>query len=131
MNKRNDFTRLDLVFVIFFMFIAMALFVSCMNNLRYVDQRRQICLSNLKNLGMAWMMYADDNNQRICASTFDNEHNIEHNGAPPWCGSAYSGRIWVLRPEEEQIEAIKEGALWPYINNTSLYRCPAGMEGQW
>ena len=33
-------------------------------------------------------------------------------------------------PEGEQIAGIRAGALWPYLQELNLYRCPSGYPGE-
>jgi hypothetical protein len=91
--------------------------------------KRASCLSNLKQMTLAWNMYADENDDRLV------------NGATGY--SDYTGGDWATHKGElawintldnsswdRQIEGIKSGALWPYLRNEDIYRCPTGRRGQ-
>jgi prepilin-type processing-associated H-X9-DG protein len=85
---------------------------------------RAACLSNLKQLTMAWIMYADDNADKIPCSDVG------------WATAEYPGPWWVGWPVEVhqstanvtvaqwQDKCIKAGVLWPYIKDLKIYKCP-------
>jgi prepilin-type N-terminal cleavage/methylation domain-containing protein/prepilin-type processing-associated H-X9-DG protein len=114
----GGFTLIELLVVIAVIAILMAILMPALNNARE-QGKRVVCLSNLKQLGLAWVMYADDNNGKIVNS------DVSYTGNPPvttW---------WVHWPDKgsdstiEQWEiAIKKGQLWPYCRNVHLYKCP-------
>ena len=104
--------------------------------------KRTVCLSNLKQLTVAWHLFADDNDDRIV----NGEAYYEPGGAPaapvPTSGIHKGERYWTgndcasnfmlgeQRPQNIQIAAIKAGALYPYCGTEKLYRCPSGIRGQ-
>ena len=89
--------------------------------------RRTVCLSNLRTLSLAWVLYAEDYDGKIVNGTA----GLERADALPWTGRDWtSGNLsGELLPESEQIQAIRNGALWPYCKSQGIYRCPAGLSG--
>jgi len=75
------------------------------------------CCAKMKLL-LAWIMYADDNDGKIVSA---------HTGSGGWITWAPDT---MDTPEEEQIEGIKFGLLFPYCKNVKLYRCPTGLVGE-
>ena len=117
MNERRGFTLVELLVVIAIIALLMAMLIPALNRAREQGDRA-VCLSNLKQLTLAWIMYADDNDGDICAA------NVGH--------SDYG---WVARmdntdPIDVQIEAMKSGMLYPYCRILKLYRCPTGLLGE-
>jgi len=117
MNGRRGFTLVELLVVIAIIALLMAILMPVLNSAREQGDRA-VCLSNLKQLTLAWIMYADDNDGEICAA------NVGH--------SDYG---WVARmentdPIDVQIEAMKSGMLYPYCRNLKLYKCPTGLHGE-
>ncbi len=101
---------------------------------RVKDQaRRTMCLSNVRQLSIAWIMYADENNDKIVNGAAGADRG--GNGTP--VERAWTGRDWAdgyktgeQLSQQEQWSAIQRGALWPYCKNVAVYQCRAGRTGQ-
>ncbi len=125
MNKRDKgFTLIELLVVIAIIAVLMGILMPALNRARE-QGRRAACLSNLKQLQLAWLMYNDENDGKIV------------NGAggirtAPWVGACWAsdygsgGQL----DEEEQKHQIEIGALYPYVRNTKMYKCPTGTRGE-
>jgi len=89
--------------------------------------KRMVCLSNLRQLSLAWLIYALDNEGRIVngATGFSDQNMVwgDHTGELAWVHE-YSAD-WGLT-----IQGIQKGALWPYLQDARIYRCPTGPAGQ-
>ena len=86
--------------------------------------KRTICLTNLRQLTLAWTQYADDNGGFIV----NGAAGIFRPTEPPWVNTDWydpysSGH---LIPKDFREKAIKNGALWPYCKDLKLYHCPSG-----
>ncbi|UCD49918.1 MAG: hypothetical protein JSW27_20605 [Phycisphaerales bacterium] len=87
--------------------------------------KRAVCLSNLKQLTLAWARYADDHDGNLVNGDTGEYTDLFDHGTP-----------WVLRDwrssmtVEEKELAIHQGALFPYTGYLRLYRCPLGDSGQ-
>ncbi|MCX5646602.1 MAG: type II secretion system protein [Phycisphaerae bacterium] len=130
MRTQKAFTLIELLVVIAIIAILMAVLMPALKRAREGGKRAS-CLSNLKQLTLAWSMYADENDDRLV------------NGATGF--SNYSGGDWATHANElawidgfhpdpadwdAQIQDIKRGALWPYLRNEKIYACPTGRRGQ-
>jgi len=108
--KTRAFTLIELLVVIAIIAVLMAILIPSLSRAR--DHAKRIhCVSNLKTLSLAWFMYKDENDDKLVG------------------GHTTAGH-WVLSPSgnsiEDKKEAIRRGALFPYVNNTvDVYRCPA------
>jgi prepilin-type processing-associated H-X9-DG protein len=86
------------------------------------------CLNNLKQLQVAWQLYAEDDGDQICP----NQSVVTGNPANPslWTDplawTARSGS-WVLgNPQlDDSPRDIIEGVLFPYALSPGIYHCPA------
>jgi prepilin-type N-terminal cleavage/methylation domain-containing protein/prepilin-type processing-associated H-X9-DG protein len=117
MHKSKAFTLIELLVVIAVIAVLTAILMPALSRARE-QGRRVVCLNNLKQLTLAWVMYANDNDGKICAA------NVGH-----------SDDGWVARMEntdsiDDQIAAMKAGRLYPYCKDLQLYKCPTGIRGE-
>ncbi len=140
MKMQKAFTLIELLVVIAIIAVLMAILMPTLNRARE-QGRRAVCLSNLKQLGLAWNMYADENDEKIVngeaagsgnglAST-PSISNSRHPGEKWWVGGD-CGDFWNDEhlPRETQLNALRNGALYPYCKKETLYRCPTGVRGE-
>ena len=138
MNRRDGFTLIELLVVIAIIAILMAVLMPALNRARE-QGKRAVCLSNLKQLQLAWTMYADESDQRIVnGEAFGGGDGTApvptggiHNGERWWTGDDIAD-FWAgtSLPQEMQTRAIKAGALFPFTKKAKLYRCPTGVRGE-
>jgi len=129
MNKRKGFTLIELLVVIAIIALLMAILMPTLKRAREQGQRA-VCLSNLKQLGLAWILYADNNDDKLVSSEAGG--NWKNEFGEPWVGVTWAPG-WAQGehlPENDQIKGIKAGALWPYIKEVNLYKCPTGYRGE-
>ncbi len=145
MRVRKGFTLIELLVVIAIIAILMAILMPALNRVRE-QGKRIVCQSNLKNLTLGWIMYADENDGKIVngAGGF---HYFKGGGHTTdgsaggiieraWVGKGW-GDNWNNRnvhntgmTENEKRKGIREGALWPVIKDYGLYKCPTGRPGE-
>ncbi|MGA1979792.1 MAG: hypothetical protein ABSG99_04395 [Sedimentisphaerales bacterium] len=127
MIKRTGLTRIDLVVA-----VACAGFVLANAPVIVAGGRGraklEVCMANLRALTAAWSMYADSNGDKIV----NGAAGTPRPGEPAWVGKCWNDGYMEgkLLPVADQIEAIKAGALWPYLKNIGLYKCPSGYRGE-
>lgn len=140
MRKPKAFTLIELLVVIAIIAILMAILMPTLNRAKE-QAKRGACLNNLRQLQLAWIMYADENDDKLVNGETDNEsppgeirvstksfHNNEiYWGGRDWHDNYMSGGQ--LDPIT-QIRGIKAGALYPYVKNEKLYKCPTGIRGE-
>ena len=126
MNKRYGFTLIELLVVI--SIIAMLLAI-LMPSLGIVKRKAQgvICMSNNRQIGIAWFTHAEDNNSDVVNANTGTVSNpgwvlrpIDENGNVTWSNSA-SG---INCPIEDKIRGIEQGLLYPYIGDYKVFHCP-------
>ena len=125
-RERRAFTLIELLVVIAIIAVLMAVLMPALHRARE-QGRRAACLSNLKQLSLAWIMYADDNGDVLVngATGYGNQNMSwgDHTGEPAWVRGISTD--W-----DEALEHIRNGALWPYLKNEKIYRCPTGKKGE-
>jgi prepilin-type processing-associated H-X9-DG protein/prepilin-type N-terminal cleavage/methylation domain-containing protein len=75
------------------------------------------CMNNLKELQLAWIVYADDNNQLLPANQLF--VGTGPASSPPGC--------WVLGNAQMDLTSanIQQGVLFPYARSAAIYHCPS------
>ena len=127
MDKRRGFTLVELLVVIAVIAILMAILMPALRLARE-QGKRAVCLNNLKQLTLAWLVYTHENEDCMV----NGEAGGSRPGEEAWIGKCWHDdyRNGTLLPKAVQITAIMEGALWPYCSNIKLYRCPTGYRGE-
>jgi len=111
--KRNAFTLIELLVVIAIIAVLMAILMPSLRAAR--DQAKRVhCTSNVKTLTLAWLMYKDENNDKLVPAML--------------YGTLTTA--WVENPAgdtvEDKLEGIRAGLLFPYVSKTiEVYRCPS------
>jgi prepilin-type N-terminal cleavage/methylation domain-containing protein/prepilin-type processing-associated H-X9-DG protein len=138
-SKRKGFTLIELLVVIAIIAILLAILMPALSRVKE-QGKRAACLSNLKQLTLTWIMYADENDDRLV----NGEAYASGDGlAPIPTSGIHAGEQWWTGddcapgyqsgeqlPEEMQLRAIRAGSLYPYCKNVKLYRCPTGVRGE-
>jgi prepilin-type N-terminal cleavage/methylation domain-containing protein len=110
-HKRNGFTLLELLVVIGIIIALAGLLLPALTH-AHEEAKRVQCLSNLRQLTLAWLAYAGDNQRHFCSSE------------PPAMGNPTPPPTWCWINEGDDGNRVKDGILWPYLNNESVYLCP-------
>ena len=124
MDKPNGFTLVELLVVIAIIAVLMAILMPALHRARE-QGKRAVCLNNVKQLTLAWILYADDNDGKLV----NGMGGVDRSKEKAWVGMCRANGSEKL-PEDQQIIAIQEGALWPYCKVLKLYRCPTGFQGE-
>jgi len=127
MYKRRGFTLIELLVVIAIIALLMAILMPALNRARELG-RRTVCMGNLKQLALAWVMYADENRGDLVNGLA----GADDGGSPPiitgWVGPIpldNNGNPDINK--RQQIARIKQGTLWEYAKNPKVFKCPAGQ----
>ena len=130
MRREKGFTLIELLVVIAVIAVLMAILMPALGRAREQAKRMACMGGNLKQLGLAWLLYAEANDGKLvngnAAETWRDfqqdpkKHFREH----PWVGEDWQ------KSEEEALQALRDGALWKYTNTEKIYRCPTGRPGE-
>ncbi|MBA7477060.1 hypothetical protein ES707_12458 [subsurface metagenome] len=114
---RRGFTLIELLVTISIMATLMSMLLPSLNRAREAGQR-VVCQSNMRQLTLAWYMYAYDNEDRLCSAdtTWNDPGNYN------WVAD---GPIIVGNNIGGTEDAIENGVLWwPYAGrSTDLFKC--------
>ena len=124
--KKRAFTLIELLVVIAVIAVLMSILMPSLNLAR--EQARSVaCASNLKSMVLGWRLYAGSNDDKIvnCAPIRlgDRTSNQENRENPSWVflPDNYQSGTTI---EEEKV-AIRAGAMWNFVKEVKVYRCPS------
>ena len=108
----SGFTLIELLVVIVIIAILAALLLPTLSRAK-AAAHRTVCLNNLRQLQVAWQLYADDE------------------GKVPTQFGDYIERAkpgsWIVGDAREDSDDynLRRGSLFPYTQTTAIYKCPA------
>jgi prepilin-type N-terminal cleavage/methylation domain-containing protein/prepilin-type processing-associated H-X9-DG protein len=115
-RRQKGFTLIELLVVIAIIAILMAILMPALKRARE-QGKRAACLNNLKELTLAWIMYADNNDDRLVNGD-TGEYSI-HNHEASWVLKDWASGMTL----QQKLDAIMNGALYPYTQTPKLYKC--------
>jgi prepilin-type N-terminal cleavage/methylation domain-containing protein/prepilin-type processing-associated H-X9-DG protein len=125
------FTLIELLVVIAIIAILAAMLLPALSKAKAKAQGIK-CMSNLKQLDLAWIMYSSDFTDLICATSGWNETGQDlSNAALLKNGNWVHGNMAVANgTSATDPELIKRGSLYNYAKSVDIYKCPADTKTQ-
>jgi prepilin-type N-terminal cleavage/methylation domain-containing protein len=111
-NRHRGFTILELLAVIATIATLAALLLPVLGKAK-IKAQRTTCISNLRQLGYAWVMYKDDNNDYLTESYPDHNEDVWVKGDMTQADQARNADL------------IRQGKLYEYNQSVAVYHCPA------
>jgi prepilin-type N-terminal cleavage/methylation domain-containing protein/prepilin-type processing-associated H-X9-DG protein len=128
-SLRAAFTLIELLVVIAIIAILAAMLLPTLAKSKEQSQGVK-CLSNLKQLTLAWAMYNGDNRENFVV----NGNNGDSPGGtatspitgkdPQWCPDDMSQGA-AVPGEQISLPWLEAGLIYPYVGSPGPYRCPA------
>ncbi|MBN1362132.1 MAG: prepilin-type N-terminal cleavage/methylation domain-containing protein [Sedimentisphaerales bacterium] len=119
----HGFTLIELLVVVAVIAVLLAILVPATRKARELGQRA-VCLSNLRQLSMAWIAYADDHGGKLVSgSAF--AATVANGTLEGWAQRAF----FFPKSRSDVVQSEGKGPLWPYLRNIDVYRCPRGVCG--
>ena len=115
-KKKSGFTLIELLVVIAIIAILASMLLPALSKAKSKAQRTQ-CLSNIKQLQLAWMMYPDDNRD-MCPPNGP--------GLDPRLKDLPGFEAWIYGDAGSDITTtnIQNGVLYKYNGSPAIYVCP-------
>jgi prepilin-type N-terminal cleavage/methylation domain-containing protein/prepilin-type processing-associated H-X9-DG protein len=124
--SQDGFTVIELLVVIAIVAILVAILIPAMRAVRERGQRA-VCLSNLRQLTLAWTAYADQYDGKLVSGS---AMDVQWGGTGGRTLEGWAGLAFSLAQDRAALTARPDkGPLWPYLRNVDIYRCPRGRAG--
>jgi prepilin-type N-terminal cleavage/methylation domain-containing protein len=123
MKSSSGFTLIELLVVIAIIALLTAILLPALNVAKQ-QAGSAVCLMNEKQLVLAWLMYAENNDYKLCGPM------TRETGAPQfdWVGPPRDLATGAEKPinftAAEEIRGIESGTLFPYYKKAKLTNCP-------
>jgi prepilin-type N-terminal cleavage/methylation domain-containing protein/prepilin-type processing-associated H-X9-DG protein len=135
MNGRKAFTLIELLVVIAIIAVLMAILMPALNRVKE-QGKRIVCENSLKSLQLCWVMYCDDNDDKLVNGEGGFDYSSGSLTEIAWVGQAWKDQYGdpsapMTLTDRQLKQEIESGALWEYVKDYDVYKCPTGRRGDW
>jgi prepilin-type N-terminal cleavage/methylation domain-containing protein len=143
-TMRSAFTLIELLVVIAIIAILAAMLLPALAKSKQ-KATSAVCVGNQKQMSLAWIMYADDNQDYLVnmnnvdtANPGFNQHPWRYQYASSYSGGSIPNSLPVVPTQPpgmdaqsyivlESEECVKQGAFGPYLKNADAVHCPGDL----
>ena len=118
--RQCGFTLIELLVVIAIIAILAAMLMPALSKARAKAQA-VYCMSDQKQLTLAWIMYADDNGDRLPPNASGSGNAAQHGWVEGWLDFNAGNR------DNTNTLYLLNAKIGPYTKSTGIYKCPADI----
>jgi prepilin-type N-terminal cleavage/methylation domain-containing protein/prepilin-type processing-associated H-X9-DG protein len=117
---RSGFTLIELLVVIAIIAILASMLLPALSKAKTKAQGIS-CLSNQKQMTLAWIMYADDNQGKLVPNHDGGVTSFDQSWVPGWLSFDANNTA------NTNINYLRQAKIGPYTKNVGIYKCPADI----
>jgi prepilin-type N-terminal cleavage/methylation domain-containing protein/prepilin-type processing-associated H-X9-DG protein len=117
MRSRKAFTLIELLVVIAIIAILAAMLLPALSKAKLKAQGIQ-CVNNSRQFVLAWMMYANDSQDRL----------VPNPGTGSTVANAWAAGNMQTLADQTNTVLISDAMLYPYTRSVGLYKCPGNKQ---
>jgi prepilin-type N-terminal cleavage/methylation domain-containing protein/prepilin-type processing-associated H-X9-DG protein len=127
-RARTAFTLIELLVVIAIIAILAAMLLPALSQAKSKAFSIK-CLGNLKQMQLAWLMYGDDNKEKIPQNIASNSGRLTSDPLNEDAQPGMRNASWVLgeaktAPGWTNNGLLTHGLIYPFLKSTEVYKCP-------
>ena len=130
-KAEQGFTLIELLVVIAIVALLISIIVPSLNIARQ-KASSMACMSNVRHLSLGWYMYQQDHNGDMVSARMNGQPR-SGGRVPGWVNQPYDSAGNLLSrtqespavTDEDEIRGIRDGALFPYVEDPGAYNCPS------